>query len=178
LIYFRHPPKWVEFNRYSWWNDTGVELVYIKDRSQCDGDIVYHPYYNDNDIEYDNDVALIFLPYPVTDFTPVQLNEDKNVPKDGDKVNVAGWGVFDVDYQVINMWSPAEIIYDYVLNEACSKKPYRWPEEYIRDSSLCANDYKTKKSGCFGDSGEYYYESNTLFCSCCNIKSSILCLNL
>jgi hypothetical protein len=71
------------FNLYSWFNDTDVERVYIKDRSQCDGGVVYHPYYNDT--EFDNDVALIFLPDPVMDFTPVQLNEDKNVPKEADK---------------------------------------------------------------------------------------------
>jgi hypothetical protein len=139
---------------------------------------VYHPYYNDDGASPPyNDVALIFLPNPVMDFTPVQLNEDKNVPKDGDKVNVAGWGVFDVDFRILNYWGPEEVTYDYVPNEACSKKPYRWPEEYIHDSTLCAVDYEAERSACSGDSGEYYYESNTLFC-CCNIKSSILCLNL
>jgi hypothetical protein len=174
-VYFRHPPKWVEFNRYSWFNDTDVERVYIKDRSQCDGDVVYHPYYNDT--EFDNDVALIFLPNPVTDFTPVQLNEDKNVPKDGNKVNVAGWGLWNVDFPIFNYWGPEEVTYDYVPNEACSKKPYRWPEEYILDSTICAVDYEEEKSVCWYDIGELYYEFNTLFC-CCSVQLSIFCLNL
>jgi hypothetical protein len=122
---------------------------------------VYHPYYNE--AERDNDVALIFLPNPVTDFTPVQLNEDKNVPKDGDKVNVAGWGASDKRFWALNFRGPAEVTYNYVPNEACSKKPNRWPEEYIRDSNLCANDYKTEKSICFGDNGEFNYQFNTFF---------------
>jgi hypothetical protein len=122
---------------------------------------VYHPYYNE--AERDNDVALIFLPNPVTDFTPVQLNEDKNVPKDGDKVNVAGWGASDKRFWALNFRGPAEVTYNYVPNEACSKKPNRWPEEYIRDSNLCANDYKTEKSICFGDDGEFNYQFNTFF---------------
>jgi hypothetical protein len=88
--------------------------VYIKDRSQCDGGVVYHPYYNDT--EFDNDVALIFLPDPVTDFTPVQLNEDKNVPKEGDKVNVAGWGEFDRSFPILNRWGPTEITYTLTMS--------------------------------------------------------------
>jgi hypothetical protein len=122
---------------------------------------VYHPNYNAT--QFDNDVALVFLPNPVTDFTPVQLNEDKNVPKDGDKVNVAGWGYPSYD-------GPAEATLKYVPNEACSNKPYRWPEEYILDSTTCAVDYEKEKSICWGDSGELYYEFNTLFC-CCSFQS-------
>jgi hypothetical protein len=136
---------------------------------------VYHPYYNDT--EYINDVALIFLPNPVTDYTPVQLNEDKNVPKDGDKVNMAGWGEFDRSFPMLNRWGPAEITYDYVTNEACTKNPYRWPEWLIHEETLCAADYEEEKSACFGDSGELYYEFNTLVC-CCSIQSSKLCRNL
>jgi hypothetical protein len=97
---------------------------------------------------------------PVTDFTSVQLNEDKNVPKDGNKVNVAGWGRFDADLPYLRA-KPAEVTLPYIPNEACTKKPYCWPEEYIHDSSLCANDYEAVKATCGGDSGEYYYESNT-----------------
>jgi hypothetical protein len=38
-----HPTSWVEFHRHSFFNNTGVNRVYINDQSQCDGDIVYHP---------------------------------------------------------------------------------------------------------------------------------------
>jgi secreted trypsin-like serine protease len=146
-----HPPAWVEFNRYDWFNDTDVKRVYIDNRDQCDGDVVYHPYFNEDLLE--NDVALIFLPEPVMDVMPVQLNEDKNVPKADDQLDVAGWGMFDINIPRLNAWGPEAVTLNYVPNDACTKKPYRWREEWIVDSSMCAIGDEAPKSGCIGDSG-------------------------
>jgi hypothetical protein len=157
---FRHPPAWVEFNRYDWFNDTDVKRVYIDNRDQCDGDVVYHPYYNDigyyvegGVVEYD--VALIFLPEPVTDVMPVQLNEDKKVPKADAQLDLAGWGWFDMKVRHLNPWGPEAVTLDYVPNDACTKKPYRWQRVTTIDrSSMCAIGDEAPKSGCFGDSGK------------------------
>ncbi|KAL7480009.1 hypothetical protein ACHAW6_005723 [Cyclotella cf. meneghiniana] len=141
------PPAWVEFHRHRRYNSTGVKRVYVNDRSQCDGDVVYHPEWND--ATFENDVALIFLPEAITDITPVQLNEDPNVPISGAPLDVAGWGL-TVDGIPRLSVVPNSVTLDYVTNEACTKKPYRWPQEVIKDSMMCA--IETGKSTCSGDS--------------------------
>jgi len=41
----------------------------------------------------DNDFALIFLPQPITDIDPVELNDDQNIPANaGDDLVAIGWG--------------------------------------------------------------------------------------
>ena len=64
------PHEYVEFHRHSFLNDTGVKRVYLNDRSQCGGDIVYHPEYNQSTYEYD--VAIFFYLKPF--MTSPQLN--------------------------------------------------------------------------------------------------------
>ena len=110
--------------------------MYIEDRSQCDGDVIYHPYYNDTSLEYD--VAIVFLPEPVTDTMPVQLNEDANVPKDDAMLDVAGWGAYDANY-TLSWEGPRSVEVKYVSNEACTRKPYRWPDDLITNDMMCAS---------------------------------------
>ncbi|KAL7480010.1 hypothetical protein ACHAW6_005724 [Cyclotella cf. meneghiniana] len=142
------PPAWVEFHRHSRYNSTGVKRVYVNDRSQCDGDVIYHPEWNDSTTE--NDVALIFLPEAINDITPVQLNEDPNIPISGAPLDVAGWGRPDADLSFSSV-VPNAVTLDYVTNEACTKKPYRWWDSDIKDSMMCA--IENGKSACQGDSG-------------------------
>ncbi|KAL7476574.1 hypothetical protein ACHAW6_002427 [Cyclotella cf. meneghiniana] len=141
------PPAWVEFHRHSRYNNTGVKRVYVNDRSQCDGDVIYHPEWNDSTTE--NDVALIFLPEAINDITPVQLNEDPNIPISGAPLDVAGWGRTVADHLVLSS-TPNSVTLDYVTNEACTKKPYRMPEELIKDSMTCA--IESGRGTCNGDS--------------------------
>ena len=110
--------------------------MYIEDRSQCDGDVIYHPFYNDTSLQYD--VAIVFLPEPVTDTMPVQLNEDANVPKDDAMLDVAGWGAYDAKY-TLSWGGPRSVEVKYVSNEACTRKPYRWPDDWITDDMMCAS---------------------------------------
>ncbi|KAL7503206.1 hypothetical protein ACHAWX_000573 [Stephanocyclus meneghinianus] len=142
------PPAWVEFHRHRRNNSTGVKRVYVNDRSQCDGDVVYHPEWND--ATFENDVALIFLPEAITDITPVQLNEDPNIPISGAPLDVAGWGRPDADLPFLSV-VPNAVTLDYVTNEACTKEPYWWSDSDIKDSMMCA--IETGKSACLGDSG-------------------------
>ncbi|KAL3784556.1 hypothetical protein HJC23_010680 [Cyclotella cryptica] len=142
------PPAWVDFHRHSWYNNTGVKRVFVNDRSQCGGDVVYHPEWSD--YTFENDVAIIFLPEAINDIIPVQLNEDPNIPVSGAPLDVAGWGLTD-PYIPYLSYVPNAVTLDYVTNDACSKKPYRWPAEWIEDSMICA--VENGKGSCQGDSG-------------------------
>jgi hypothetical protein len=86
---------------------------------------------------------------------PVQLNEDKNVPKADDQLDLAGWGYFDINIPRLNSWGPEAVTLNYVPNDACTKKPFHWRDEWIADSSLCTIGDEAPKSACFGDSGEW-----------------------
>lgn len=143
--FYWHPPEWVEFNRHDLLNDTGVTRIYLNNTSQCDGDVIYHPDYNDFTSGYD--VAILFLGTAVNDIMPVTLNTDPNSPAAGDSLDVAGWGV--TEYGVPSV--PSAVTLTYLTNEACTKKPYRYKDEEITDSMMCA--YAYQKDSCWGDSG-------------------------
>jgi len=143
-----HPPAWVEFHRHSWYNDTGVKRLYLNDRSQCGGDVVYHPNYSD--VFDENNVAIIFLPEAINDIIPVKLNVDPNVPVSGDPVDVAGWGWTDLDIPFLSP-VPNAVTLDYVTNEDCTKKPYRNPEMWIFEANMCA--IGLGKDSCVRDGG-------------------------
>jgi hypothetical protein len=144
--YFWYPPEWVEFNRHDLLNDTDVTRIYLSDRTQCDGDVIYHPEYND--FTFANDVAILFLPTSIDNITPVTLNTDSNLLADGDALDVAGWGWTGYNSPIV----PSAVTLDYVSNEACTSKPYRYKDDEITDSMMCA--YAEQKDSCYGDSGE------------------------
>ncbi|KAL7519008.1 hypothetical protein ACHAWX_003812 [Stephanocyclus meneghinianus] len=139
------PPEWVEFHRYDLSNDTGVIRLYLKDRSQCDGDVVYHPGYDY--LTKENDVAVLFLPTAINLITPVTLNTDPNVPISNAPLDVAGWGLTENGYPHV----PHAVTLEYVTNEACTKKPYRYKDESIAYSMMCAS--AEGKDSCSADSG-------------------------
>jgi hypothetical protein len=141
------PPEWVEFNRHDLFDDTDVTRLYISDRSQCDGDIVYHPEYDYNN--FDNDVAILFLPTAVDGITPVTLNTDPNLLAAGDPLDVVGWGLTEDWFPIV----PHAATLGYLSNEACTKKPYRYKDEKITDSMMCA--YAEGKGICSGDIGGF-----------------------
>lgn len=146
-----HPPEYVEFHRHSFYNDTGVKRVYVHDRSQCGRDLVYHPNYTDLNIGYDYNVAIIFLPTAITDITPVKLNEDPDVPVSGAPLDASGWGTTDPNIPGLNLSGPHAVTLDYLTNEACTKNPYKWSNDSITDSMMCA--FAKMKSLCLGDGG-------------------------
>lgn len=146
----------MDFNRYDWFNNSDVERVFIQDRSQCSGDVLYHPYYKD-EFAPDYDVAIVFLPEPVTDVQPVQLNEDKNVPNEDEELDVAGWGVYNW-WDEISEDGPRSVTLNYIgANEMCSLPPYMWAEWLITDSTMCVIGDEGK-SAYLGDSGECFHK--------------------
>ena len=65
----------------------GVVRQYLLKR-----DIMRHPNYNGTTLG--NDFALVFLPDPMISITPVELNDDPNIPKNSDDpLEVFGWEV-------------------------------------------------------------------------------------
>eukprot|EP00970_Alexandrium_tamarense_P000139 scaffold18_cov241-Alexandrium_tamarense.AAC.2 len=128
----------------------GVNKMYLKDTSQCVGDVYTHPEYNSYTIE--NDVALLYLPNGMYDIDPVQLNEDPNVPVDGSPLDLAGWGAYNItDYYSYYSNVPLSTTLNYVTNADCMSPPFIWQEGDITDSMMCAIDEDS--SACYGDSG-------------------------
>ena len=83
-------------------------------------------------------MAIIFLPKPVTDIVPHQLNEKSKWPKAEETLDVASWGRFDAKKPDLN-YAPAAVTLTYVGdNEVCTYKPYRWWEDQVLDSMMCA----------------------------------------
>ena len=145
-------PDWVEFNRYDKCDDTGVVRIRMYlDRTQCDGDIVYHSGFSIDTFDYD--VAVLFLPTAVTDnITPVTLNTDPNVPTANAPLDVAGWGD---DAYGDKPSVPFATTVNYLSNEVCTAPPYKeLTEEVTEEQMMCA--YAKKTDSCQGDSGKQF----------------------
>ena len=77
---------------------------------------------------------------------PVQLNQDTKVPKDSAKLDVAGWGVYD-NNDALSFEGPQSVEVKYVSDEACSSKPYRYPDHWITEDMMCASGKPGKGTG-------------------------------
>eukprot|EP00804_Cyclotella_cryptica_P004860 CCRYP_004938-RA/>CCRYP_004938-RA protein AED:0.09 eAED:0.08 QI:0/0/0/0.66/1/1/3/0/387 len=145
------PPEWVEFHRHDLFNDTGVVRMYLKDRSQCDGDIAYHPgfdyYFHPGTWYSPFDVAILFLPTAVNNITPVTLNENNKVPASGAPLDVSGWGYTEYGWLSV----PSSATVEYVTNKACTQKPYKFDENLLTESMMCAGE--KGKGFCYLDGG-------------------------
>lgn len=97
-----------------------------------------------------NDVAVLFLPTPVTNITPVILNEDPNVPESGDPLDMAGWG------PALFASVLRSITQSYVPSENCAA--------YVQDMSrnpgnmMCA--YAEGRKFEYGDAGEFNFSNH------------------
>ena len=140
------PLEWVDFFRHDLKNKTGRVRMHVN-TTQCEGDIVYHP---DYDIDLNNDVAIIFLPQPIYNITPVVLNSDKRVPIEGDPLDVAGWGATEQGGDLKKIVAKS-ITVDYLPNDSCTSKPFRNPDHLVTDTMMCA--FSVGKDHCYGDSG-------------------------
>ena len=126
-------------------------------------DKIVHPNYDESVVE--NDLALLILekdsihPY-------VTINTDDNVPIDGDKLVVMGWGDIDSsEYGQETSDKLRETDVWYLTNSKCEESEgYVKTEEgvlfgsyegSIQESMLCAHDFiGTTSDACQGDSGK------------------------
>ena len=111
-----------------------------------------------------NDFALIFLPQPITDIDPVELNDDTNIPANaGDEVTAIGWGntITGSGAQDAPNRPRQTVTYEYVPNAQCD---IDWsPQLKTSSNQMCAYgelellDKPNEKMGtCKGDSGKMY----------------------
>jgi hypothetical protein len=76
------------------------------------------------------------------------LNSGATLLAAGDPLDMAGWGLTESLFPTV----PSAVTLDYLSNEACTKKPYRYKDDEITDSMMCA--YAEGKGICFADYGE------------------------
>jgi len=142
------PPKDVVLNRYDV-NDPGGEItISLANTDQVGGDAVYHPRYNPN--THDFDVAILFLPTSMSNITTITMNQDPNIPTQGDPLEVAGWGATTNDDQ---SFSDVLLSVDlnYLTNTACTTPPFQYENNRITNNMMCA--FAPEKDSCGGDSG-------------------------
>ena len=148
------PKEWVDFKRYDL--TSGLEGVDRRKLSQTEGEgtnyVQRHPDYVR--VGLGNDFAIICLEQPVDGITPVKLNSDRNIPVDGKKLEVFGWGNTNPDSDADPIYPdlPQTVTVDYITNEACMEPaPFEYKAGRITENMMCAA--APGKDSCQGDSG-------------------------
>ena len=146
----------VEIGRYNISNvDEAFETCVFQEVAQ-------HPRYFElsGNKEDTYDVALIKIYGTTSDFSPIKLNRDSNVPSTaGEELYVVGWGtdeenfteVTDVLYQGEVFYVPADECKTIAQEHAEELRLYDNPIDY--SVTLCAGDFKELDDTCRGDSG-------------------------
>jgi len=151
----------VDFNRYAQNDDEGVTTIPLcqTEFNSCSDDTnlayaIRHPDWNTNTFE--NDVALIILPEGleiVPSIRPVRLNRQGKVPKDGQEMEVFGWGQTS---NSPNVEDPNEIqtgTIEYLNNRECQRLYTNGGYTYtITQDMMCARTDGGVDSS-LGDSG-------------------------
>ena len=121
--------------------------------------IFTHPNYDDADLSTNHDVALLFLDRDSV-HPQVRLNDNANLPTDGDELVVMGWGVIDP-----NEASPSDVLREtnvyYITNQECKSFTGFYQGYFVSyfdstdESMMCALDNvdDTPSDSCQGDSG-------------------------
>jgi hypothetical protein len=114
-------------------------------------DYKIHPEYNFEDGFVD--AAVMFFREEVTSVEPVILNEDPDVPADGDPLDVSGWG--DTSGWGGSPAREARAVTVYAMdNEKCMSDPFQYENGTITDEMMCVFN-EDGKSNCKGDSGKH-----------------------
>jgi hypothetical protein len=144
--------KAIMMNFYSYDNLDGSVKIQLCPNQGGGGDCLANSAYAVRHPQYKsllNDFALIFLPEDTSTLdgiSPVMLNSDKDVPMDGEDLEVFGWGRTSTNQTIAPPRVPNTVKLNYIPNENCKKK------FNIDDSVLCANGDGTT-SIYKGDSG-------------------------
>ena len=112
-----------------------------------------------NSVEFDYDVALLFLERPtMTRGDVLTLNSDSNTPSGWDQVTVLGWGDTNVDGFGDDL---SDVLQEAALrvvpSNKCEKSEGEWEgwrvsyKGFIADSMICAKN--KNRDSCQGDSG-------------------------
>ena len=126
----------------------------------------------------DNDFALIFLPQPITDVDPVELNDDPNIPANaGDDVVAIGWGYTIPDpvgpSGIPNR--PQTVTLEYATNDQCNIDSANQMCAYGEIELLDKPD--EKMGTCQGDSGKSAFLHPLFIPPFWEILSNSLCLS-
>eukprot|EP00581_Thalassiosira_minuscula_P014650 CAMPEP_0183717270 /NCGR_PEP_ID=MMETSP0737-20130205/10930_1 /TAXON_ID=385413 /ORGANISM="Thalassiosira miniscula, Strain CCMP1093" /LENGTH=690 /DNA_ID=CAMNT_0025946681 /DNA_START=270 /DNA_END=2342 /DNA_ORIENTATION=+ len=134
--------EWVDIYRYNLTDDTGVDRVFICDTEfgvGCNDDEAYVIRHGDfNRTTFEENFALIILPDPVVDITPIALNDDPDVPSSGLSFETIGWGATDgvVFFPFADV--PKTAFVDTISNDQCTAEPYNYDPIFITEDTFCA----------------------------------------
>ena len=131
-------------NLYDQTDSTDVEVINFGL-----SDYVIYPGFN-TPASFENDIALIRLPHEVKNADKIQypqLNEESNIPADGDPLIIMGWGETGSGFSDVLLQAGV----NYVTNEQCTSDYDNDPLAIITDGMMCAA--AAGKDGCQGDGG-------------------------
>lgn len=115
--------------------------------------VIAHPNYNINTLDFD--IALVQLKKPVTNITPVALNENRADSLTGVMSTVVGWGNMSADFDFFPH-RLQEVQVPIVSNQDCKQVNAQTQaslRQVITDNKLCAGYISGGKDACQGDSG-------------------------
>jgi hypothetical protein len=177
-------PANIKFNLYSYDVPAKVVTIPLCPNEGGEGDClagsafaVRHEEYND--ITREHDFALIILPNTkqvtkgvVAKIHPVQLNSDPTIPKDGEMLEVFGWGS-TISGPVLNKPRvPSTVNLKYLPNDPCQEN--LGESRNIAGSMLCAiGDGAT--SAFRGDSGMYIVDIVNVPIEICAARLTFCC---
>ncbi len=110
---------------------------------------VVHPNYSEDITRFDS--MLIFLDGSSTLATPVRVNNNGDLPVNGESVTVVGWG-YDENWNLPSVLQETEVTYS--SNDVCityvDSQGYTLKDD-LYDDMICAGD--VGRDACYGDSG-------------------------
>ena len=108
---------------------------------------IIHPEYDEYNI--DQDIMLLYLSEEVSEFEPIELNEDDSLLREGDVLTISGWGRTSLDGPTTSLLMTVDV--EYVSNEQCVEIFEDFSDVVIDEWELCV--FEDSKGACKGDSG-------------------------
>ncbi len=126
----------------------GSTNIYSQDTVVAVSQVIRHPQYNE--LNVDNDIALLKLASAVTVVTPVSLSVDAPL-RENDPSFVAGWG----NMSTTELEFPSELMeVDLnIIDFTTCYSSYRTEGLYLTNNMFCAGYIDGSKDSCQGDSG-------------------------
>ncbi|XP_067830352.1 transmembrane protease serine 6 [Heptranchias perlo] len=110
--------------------------------------IISHPYYNENNYDYDIALLQLDLPVPIVPSSyPVCLPAKSHIFETDRMCWVTGWGLTEEDGSIVNVLQKVDVK---LVDQSTCNKAYSYS---ITPRMLCAGYAEGKKDACQGDSG-------------------------